>query len=125
MYTNCDTITNKIDELNIAISLNNPDIIILTEVTPKNNRYILQKSEIEIKGYSLYINNFNQKGIRGLALYVKSHLTSSQIHIEEEADDTVWVEIKIEKNKNMLIGGILLIILMKIMSNYGTQLVKQ
>ena len=46
------------------------------------------------------------KGIRGVALYVKSNISSTQIYIENEAADTVWVEIKIEKNQNMLIGGI-------------------
>ena len=48
MYTNCDTLTSKICELKLAIDSNDPDIIVLSEATPKNNRYILQKSEIEI-----------------------------------------------------------------------------
>ena len=71
MYTNCDTLTNKLSELTVAIELNNPDIIVLTEVTPKNNRYTLQKSEIEIKGFNLFTTNFNEKDSRGVAIYVK------------------------------------------------------
>ena len=43
------------DELLFHINTNNPDILVLTEVAPKNNRYLLKKSELEIKGYSLYI----------------------------------------------------------------------
>ena len=35
MYTNCDTLTNKTSELKLAIDSNHPDIIVLTEVTPK------------------------------------------------------------------------------------------
>ena len=70
-YTNCDTLTNKMDELLFYINTNNPDILVLTEVAPKNNRYLLQKSDLEIKGYSLYINNFEEKGVRGVAIYVK------------------------------------------------------
>ena len=68
---NCDTLTvtvrltNKMDELLFYINTNNPDILVLTEVAPKNNRYLLQKSELEIKGYSLYINNFEEKGVSG------------------------------------------------------------
>ena len=106
MYTNCDTLTNKLSELTVAIELNNPDIIVLTEVTPKNNRYTLQKSEIEIKGFNLFTTNFNEKDSRGVAIYVKKSIISNQIEIENMANDTVWVEVTIEKNKKMLIGGI-------------------
>ena len=63
MYTNCDTLTNKTSELKLAIDSNHPDIIVLTEVTPKNNRYILQKSEIEIKGYNLYCRALTKRSI--------------------------------------------------------------
>ena len=65
MYTNCDTLTNKICELKFAIDSNDPDIIVLLEVTPKNNRYILQTSELEIKGYNSYISNFEDTNTRG------------------------------------------------------------
>ena len=61
MYTNCDTLTNKTSELKLALDSNHPNIIILTEVTSKNNCYILQKSEIEIKSYNLYISDFEKK----------------------------------------------------------------
>ena len=45
-YKNCDTLTNKMDELLFYINTNNPDILVLTKVSPKNNRYLLQKSEL-------------------------------------------------------------------------------
>ena len=76
MYTNCDTLTNKLSELTIAIELNNPDIIVLTEVTPKNNRYTLQKSEIEIKGFNLFTTNFRLAPIcqqSGTLLFCSCH----------------------------------------------------
>ena len=82
MYTNCDTLTNKICELKLAIDSNDPDIIVLSEVTPKNNRYILQKSEIEIKGYNSYISNFEDTNTRGVAWYVKKCITSNQIELD-------------------------------------------
>ena len=71
MYTNCYTLTNKTSELKLAIDSNHPDIIVLTEVTPKNKTLILQKSEIEIKGYNLYISDFEETNTRGVAVYVK------------------------------------------------------
>ena len=39
-------------------------------------------------------------------IYVKKSFISNQIEIENMAKDTVWVEITVEKNKKMLIGGI-------------------
>ena len=84
MYTNCDTLTNKTSELKLAIDSNHPDIIVLTEVTPKNNRYILQKSEIEIKGYNLYISDFEETNTRGVAVYVKKYITSNQVELANQ-----------------------------------------
>ena len=106
MYTNCDTLTNKTSELKLAIDSNHPDIIVLTEVTPKNNRYILQKSEIEIKGYNLYISDFEETNTRGVAVYVKKYITSNQVELANAVKDTVWVEITLGKEKKMIIGGI-------------------
>ena len=106
MYTNCDTLTNKTSELKLAIDSNHPDIIVLTEVTPKNNRYILQKSQIEIKGYNLYISDFEETNTRGVAVYVKKYITSNQVELANAVKDTVWVEITLEKEKKMIIGGI-------------------
>ena len=90
--------------------MNDPDIIVLTEVLPKNklnNRYTLQKSELEIKGYTLFINNYETFGNRGVAmLYAKKGITANQIHPSNCADDTAWVEIKMKNNEKMIIGGV-------------------
>ena len=67
---------------------------------------MLKKSELEIKGHSLYINNFEEKGVRGVAIYVKKNIATVQIYPRESAPDTAWVEIKASKNKKMIIGGI-------------------
>ena len=61
MYTNCDTLSNKFEELEIAVKIENPSAIILVEVAPKNARYQLQKSELELQGYQLFINDFTKK----------------------------------------------------------------
>ena len=106
LYTNCDTVTNKLDELEASIDMNDPDIIVLTEILPKNNRYMLQTSELEIRGYSLFTNNYELKDIREVAIFVKKCLTANQIHTVNCADDTVWIELKTENKKKMIIGGI-------------------
>ena len=106
MYTNCDTVSNKFEELEIAVKIENPSAIILTEVAPKNARYKLQKSELELEGYQLYINDLTKKCNRGVAIYVKKCISASQIHMRSIAGDTVWVEIMVESNKKMVLGGV-------------------
>ena len=39
-------------------------------------------------------------------MYVKKCITSNQIELANAAKDTVWVEITLEKEKKMIIGGI-------------------
>ena len=61
MYTNCDTLSNKFEEFEIAVKIENPSAIILVEVAPKNARYELQKFEVELEGYQLFLNDFTKK----------------------------------------------------------------
>jgi len=44
MYTNIDTFNNMQTEFEARINLNKPDIIVLTEVNPKNSRWTLETS---------------------------------------------------------------------------------
>ena len=41
MYTNCDTLSNKFEELEIAVKIENPSAIILVEVARSKERQIL------------------------------------------------------------------------------------
>ena len=106
MYTNCDTVSNKFEELEIAVKIENRSAIILTEEAPKNARYKLQKSKLELEGYQLFINDLTKKCNRGVAFYVKKCISASQIHMRSIASDTVWVEIMVESNKKMVLGGV-------------------
>ena len=67
---------------------------------------MLQTSELEIRGYSLFTNNYELKGIRGVAIFVKKCLTANQVHTVNCADDTVGIELKTENKKKMIIEGI-------------------
>ena len=89
-----------------VIKLNNPHIIVLTEVAPKNNRYPLQKSEIELDDYQLFVNDLNKKGHRGVAIYVKKCILADEINWRSIANDTLWVEIMLESKKKMVIEGV-------------------
>lgn len=54
VYTNADCFMNKVDEFKSRFNVtenNQPDIIMITEVLPKNIRYEISKSEISLDGY--------------------------------------------------------------------------
>ena len=99
LYTNCDTVSNKFEELEIAVKIKNPSAIIRTEVAPKNARYKLQKF--------FFINDLTKKhNSSGIAIYVYKCVSASQIHMRSIASDTVWVEIMVENNKNCIGRGV-------------------
>ena len=68
IYTNCDSLSNKVEVMEFVIKLTNPHIIVFTEVAPSNNRYPLQKSEIELDDYQLFVNDLNKKGHCGVEI---------------------------------------------------------
>ena len=56
LYTNCDQFPNKLDDLLMSITVNEPDIILLNEVIPKAQIMPLSLSLIAISNYSIYKN---------------------------------------------------------------------
>ena len=74
-YTNADSLPNKFGELKTRVQERDKsyDIIGITEVNPKNCRYLPGKAELEIEGYELFINNANSKR-QGISMYIKKTL---------------------------------------------------
>jgi len=60
MYTNIDSFNNKRVELEAIIALNNPDVIGLTEVNPKNSTWSLQQQQSRWKGSSAVCEKLSQ-----------------------------------------------------------------
>ena len=54
-----------------------PDIIGLTEIKPKNPRYVLQEAEIVIEGYDCW-PAISSSG-RGVAIYTKNALQATAV----------------------------------------------
>ena len=53
-YTNADSLSKKKNELNTLLSSHNPDIVVITELLPKNYYVRPQEDEYQIPGYILY-----------------------------------------------------------------------
>ena len=73
MYTNADTLTTKMAELEHEISESNPDVVMITEVKPKRCLHSVTTSCLVIKGYCDPYNNLNNDG-RGICIYIKNGL---------------------------------------------------
>ena len=71
MYTNTDTLTNKLEELQVLIGIHSPKIICITEVKPKNLKNSLNKASLNIPHYEVYLNEkcLEETG-RGVAIYI-------------------------------------------------------
>ena len=77
-YTNADCLLNKFEEFRFRIQYSNCDIIAVTEVKPKNERYKLSVSELQIANYDIY-ENLSDVG-RGIIMYVHKTLKSMKLN---------------------------------------------
>ena len=105
-YTNVDTFMNKKDEFLTTITDRKPDIIGLTEIKPKNNRYTLLPEELKLEGYDSWYK-LDGHG-RGVVLYTKSDLKASPFQLagEEKYEDSVWCSIGLGHQDKLILGCI-------------------
>ena len=77
IYSNVDTLSvSKKTELESIIAVDNPDIVILTEILPKNYHYELAEETYHLEGYNLTLSSLNK---RGAAIYIRNTLTTERI----------------------------------------------
>ena len=111
LYTNADQLPNKMDDLLTLIAGDEPNIIMITEVLPKQQKHHISLSLLQIEGYIHYCNfedrNDSDTGIRGTSIYVKNDIPSQEVKIEDNAhNDHIWVELPLRGNEKLLCGCI-------------------
>ena len=79
LITNVDQLPNKINELKSLIYANDYDIILLTEVCPKNSTNQLLNSHVSLQGYHTISNLSSNYCRRGTLALVKSSYTVTPI----------------------------------------------
>ena len=73
---------NKLQKLTTRIENDNPDIIGITEVLPKNFRYSVGLSEIQIDEFDCFTNILSDLNeVRGIVMYVNKRLRAQQMTI--------------------------------------------
>ena len=71
LYSNVDSLPNKMHELQICVQEYSPHIILLTEVKQKFTRDPLAESVIRLEGYELFHNLDFDEG-RGICIFIRS-----------------------------------------------------
>ena len=107
MYTNCDQLSNKQDELILLIDTEKPDLIFLTEVLPKSHTIF---ERLHIPGFILFDNcdagHLSNLSRRGIFIYVAGHLQTHEITLHSELVEHLWIKIKLQNNNFLLAGCI-------------------
>jgi hypothetical protein len=94
---------NKGDEIQALIETHQPAVLGITEVKPKNNRFIIEECEVAYKCYEIF-HNLGKSG-RGIALYVMSDSKPSVCDsLESDFAESVLVECRLSGNEQLLVG---------------------
>ena len=95
IYTNADTLTNKLDELKTLVNIEKPELVAVTEVLPKNSQFPVQEQELQIEGYNSVSNIqvANTLSVRGIILYIKHNYTNTVQEIQTKFQEYLSVEI--------------------------------
>ena len=106
-HTNTNGLENKIDVLTEFVSSMSTsfDIIAISETSQTDENF---KSNVSLKGYEVYSTPSNcSKG--GVALYVNdnfNNLERTDLKIQDNLFQAVWIEIKNKNSKNIVCGCI-------------------
>ncbi|VDI66054.1 Hypothetical predicted protein [Mytilus galloprovincialis] len=84
----------------------NPDIIMVSEVLPKNSRYIVNKSELALEGYDIFPENFPPNNGRGIIMYIKQELQAVEKTFKHEFKEFTCAKINLINNDKLLVGCI-------------------
>ena len=97
-YTNADCLQNKIEELEVVISIVDPDIIIVTEIFPKNLKCTnIDNNEYKIRGFSCFMGPVAD-ACRGVAIFIKDGIKADFCYDLNKTffKESVWCEISVD-----------------------------
>ncbi len=104
IYSNVDSLMNKRNELLHMIGKDNPDIICLTEILPKNTRYKVEVPELQLEGYDVFTNINEVTLHRGVVIYTKKNIGAVPSNINANFSESVWCEVPLQKDDRLCVG---------------------
>ena len=108
MYTNADSLLNKLLELSILAADRKQHIIIVTETLAKHCLYPVQECEFQLPGYQMYINHDRPTCKRGISAYTRINVTAiiAENLCEYNCSESLWIKIKLKHQDSILVGEI-------------------
>lgn len=107
-YINADSLLNKMGELEIIIDMLKPDVVVVTEVFPKNlNPSNINSNEYKLKGFTCHISAISNNS-RGVVIYTKDHISADYCTVMMNSDfkESVWCELRLNETDKLIVGGI-------------------
>ena len=102
LYTNADSLSNKLHELSALANKDDLDVICITETLPKTKRTLDTVCNLPLTNYTDYNCNTG----RGVTIYVNDRLKSELVNINSDFKDQIWVRIELSTNHKILVGGL-------------------
>jgi hypothetical protein len=68
---------------------NSYEVIGITEIYPKNCKYLPGKAELQMEGYELFLSESTSFSKRGAALYINKKLKSEKIKFNVKFEESV------------------------------------
>ena len=104
IYTNCDSIVNKVSEFELLLSSSNPHVIILTET--KLHREILSQEVFPLSNYTVFRrdrDSANNVG-DGVCILVRNDISSVSVNSDVILDDCECIscEIRVGSSKTLV-----------------------
>lgn len=106
LYTNADMLTNKMNELNYRVSLEDPDIIAINEVKNQSSKRKSTVNELKLDttGYIMVDNNIDTEEGRGQIVYVKENLNASQIYLKNKCSEEIVIAIDLSGGNRLVLA---------------------
>ena len=68
---------------------NSDEVIGITDIYPKNCKYLPWKAELQMEGYELFLSESTSFSKRGAALYINKKLKSEEIKFNVKFEESV------------------------------------
>ena len=106
MYTNADSLFNKLPELSILTADRKPHISIVTETLPKHCLYPVQECEFQLPRYQMYTNHDRPTCKSGISAYTRNYVTATIVEnlCDYNCNESQWIKLK--HQDSILVGGI-------------------
>ena len=102
LYTNADSLSNKISELEAIAEIGEQHVLCITETLPKNCINRSEYINIELNGYEGYHTNTG----RGVSIYIKENIRCEKVEIQSDFNDSLWVKIYQKNGCSLIVGCI-------------------